>query len=172
VPTRETGLRGLGNPVSLTTDLACIGPARPEAPERCKCQTETAVKSQLVPRVIDGVQSFWEKPPWNKLGANDLEWISSITPEQRDQRLFQAKLLASAVWEGSAVLIDQLFDDLNGLLKLDRVDRQDRQQQTHGGLGAWAGKVPTGLRAANLGALDSYSSRAFAATPKKVLHRL
>lgn len=59
------------------------------------------------------------------LDAEDLEWISSITPEQRDQSLFQAKLLAGALWEASAVLIDQLFEDLNGLLKLDRIDRQD-----------------------------------------------
>ena len=30
----------------------------------------------------------------NLLDADDLEWISSITPEQRDQSLFQAKLNA------------------------------------------------------------------------------
>ncbi|MEV7476031.1 MULTISPECIES: hypothetical protein [Micrococcaceae] len=61
----------------------------------------------------------------NRLDAEDLEWISSITPEQRDQSLFQATLLAGSLWEASAVLIDQLFEDLNGLLKLDRIDRQD-----------------------------------------------
>lgn len=61
----------------------------------------------------------------NLLGADDLERISSITPEQRDQSLFQAKLLAGALWEASVVLVDQLFEDLNGLLKLDRIDRQD-----------------------------------------------
>ncbi|MFJ6313558.1 hypothetical protein [Pseudarthrobacter oxydans] len=61
----------------------------------------------------------------NRLDAEDLEWISSITPEQRDQSLFQAALLAGSLWEASAVLIDQLFEDLNGLLKLDRIDRQD-----------------------------------------------
>ena len=59
------------------------------------------------------------------LDAEDLEWISSITPEQRDESLFQAKLLAGALWEASAVLIDQLFEDLDGLLKLDRIDRPD-----------------------------------------------
>ncbi len=58
----------------------------------------------------------------NRLDAEDLEWISSITPEQRDQSLFQATLLAGSLWEASAVLIDQLFEDLNGLLKLDRQD--------------------------------------------------
>lgn len=61
----------------------------------------------------------------NHLDADDLEWINSITPEQRDRSLFQAKLLAGVLWEASAVLIDQLFEDLNGLLKLDRIDRQD-----------------------------------------------
>lgn len=61
----------------------------------------------------------------NRLDAEDLEWINSITPEQRDQSLFQATLLAGSLWEASAVLIDQLFEDLNGLLKLDRIDRQD-----------------------------------------------
>ena len=61
----------------------------------------------------------------NLLDADDLEWISSITPEQRDQRLFQAKLLAGCLWEASAVLIGQLFEDLDCLLRLDRIDRQD-----------------------------------------------
>ncbi|MFY9636939.1 MAG: hypothetical protein WAL27_19665 [Cellulosimicrobium cellulans] len=60
-----------------------------------------------------------------RLEADDLEWISSIRPEQRDRSLFQAKLLAGALSEASAVLIDQLFEDLNGLLKLERIDRQD-----------------------------------------------
>ena len=35
----------------------------------------------------------------NRLGADTLEWIRSITPERRDQSLFQAKLLAGALWE-------------------------------------------------------------------------
>jgi hypothetical protein len=60
----------------------------------------------------------------NQLENNDLDRISSITPEQRDQSLFQAKLLAGALWEAWAVLID-LFEDLNGLLMLERIDRQD-----------------------------------------------
>lgn len=61
----------------------------------------------------------------NRLGADDLEWIRSVTPERRDRSLFQAKLLAGALWEASAVMIDQLFEDLSCLLKLDRIDRQD-----------------------------------------------
>ncbi|TQS88045.1 hypothetical protein EU811_21640 [Arthrobacter sp. TS-15] len=61
----------------------------------------------------------------NRLEADDLEWAGSITPERRDRSLFQAKLLAGALWEASAVLIDQLFEDLNGLRNLERVDRQD-----------------------------------------------
>lgn len=59
----------------------------------------------------------------NRLEADDLEWISSIRPERHDRNLFQAKLLAGALFEASAVLIDQLFEDLNGLLK--RIDHQD-----------------------------------------------
>jgi hypothetical protein len=50
----------------------------------------------------------------NRLDADDLEWMDSITPERRDRSLFQAKLLAGALWEASAVLIDQLFEDLDG----------------------------------------------------------
>jgi hypothetical protein len=61
----------------------------------------------------------------NRLDPDDLEWAGSITPEQRDRSLFQAKLLAGALWEASAVLIDQLFEDLDGLRNLDRVDHQD-----------------------------------------------
>lgn len=61
----------------------------------------------------------------SRLDADDLEWADSITPERRDRSLFQTKLLAGALWEASAVLIDQLFEDLNGLRDLDRVDRQD-----------------------------------------------
>ncbi|WP_051423486.1 hypothetical protein [Arthrobacter sp. MA-N2] len=60
-----------------------------------------------------------------RLDADDLEWAGSITPERRDRSLFQAKLLAGALWEASAVLIDQLFEDLNGLRDLARVDRHD-----------------------------------------------
>ncbi|WP_354174125.1 hypothetical protein [Arthrobacter sp. UYEF36] len=51
--------------------------------------------------------------------------MNSITPERRDRSLFQAKLLAGALWEASAVLINQLFEDLAGLRNLDRVDRED-----------------------------------------------
>jgi hypothetical protein len=61
----------------------------------------------------------------SRLDADDLEWAASVTPERRDRSLFQAKLLAGALWEASAVLIDQLFEDLDGLRDLDRVDRQD-----------------------------------------------
>ncbi|MGP4033677.1 hypothetical protein [Pseudarthrobacter sp. 1C304] len=61
----------------------------------------------------------------NRLDADDLERMSSITPARRDQSLFQAQLLAGALWEASAVLIDQLFEDLDSLVKLDRIDRQD-----------------------------------------------
>uniref|UniRef100_UPI003F499FF3 hypothetical protein n=1 Tax=Paenarthrobacter ureafaciens TaxID=37931 RepID=UPI003F499FF3 len=60
-----------------------------------------------------------------RLSADDLEWLDTITPEQRDKSLFQAKLLAGVLWEASAVLIDQLFEDLNGLKSLDQVDRHD-----------------------------------------------
>lgn len=59
------------------------------------------------------------------LDADELEWAGSITPERRDRSLFQAKLLAGALWEASAVLIDQLFEDLDGLRDLDQVDRRD-----------------------------------------------
>lgn len=59
------------------------------------------------------------------LDADELEWAGSITPERRDRSLFQAKLLAGALWEASAVLIDQLFEDLDGLRDLDPVDRRD-----------------------------------------------
>ncbi|MHA7293536.1 hypothetical protein [Arthrobacter sp. HLT1-21] len=54
--------------------------------------------------------------------ADDLEWMVSITPERRDKSLFQAKLLAGALWEASKVLVDQLFEDLSGLRKLGRPD--------------------------------------------------
>lgn len=61
----------------------------------------------------------------SRLDADDLEWAGSITPARRDRSLFQAKLLAGALWEASAVLIDQIFEDLDGLRDLDRVDRHD-----------------------------------------------
>lgn len=61
----------------------------------------------------------------SRLEADDLEWAGLITSARRDRSLFQAKLLAGALWEASAVLIDQLFEDLDGLRDLDRVDRQD-----------------------------------------------
>jgi hypothetical protein len=61
----------------------------------------------------------------NRLDADDLEWINSITAERRDRSLFQAKLLAGALWEASAVLIDQLFEDLDALRGLDQIDRED-----------------------------------------------
>ncbi|WP_350001520.1 hypothetical protein [Pseudarthrobacter sp. WHRI 8279] len=59
------------------------------------------------------------------LGDDDVEWMESITPEQRDRSLFQAKLLAGALWEASGILIDQLFEDLFSLRKLRTVDRED-----------------------------------------------
>lgn len=59
------------------------------------------------------------------LGDDDVEWMESITPEQRDRSLFQAKLLAGALWEASGILIDQLFEDLLSLRKLRTVDRED-----------------------------------------------
>lgn len=59
------------------------------------------------------------------LEAWDLEWMESVTPEQRDKSLFQAKLLAGALWEASAVLIDQLFEDVAELRSLDEVSRRD-----------------------------------------------
>ena len=61
----------------------------------------------------------------SRLDAEELEWAGLITTERRDRSLFQARLLAGALWEASAVLIDQLFEDLDGLRNLDRVDRQD-----------------------------------------------
>ena len=61
----------------------------------------------------------------SRMDPEYLEWAGSITPARRDRSLFQAKLLAGALWEASAVLIDQLFEDLDGLRNLDRVDRQD-----------------------------------------------
>lgn len=61
----------------------------------------------------------------NLLGAEDLEWMESITPEQRDKSLFPARLLAGALWEVSAVLVDQLFEDIAQLRSLDQITRQD-----------------------------------------------
>jgi hypothetical protein len=61
----------------------------------------------------------------NALETVDLEWMKSVTPEQRDKSLFQAKLLAGALWEASAVLIDQLFEDIAQLRGVDEVTRQD-----------------------------------------------
>ena len=54
-----------------------------------------------------------------------LEWMESITPELREKSLFQAKLLAGALWEASAVLTDQLFEDISELRKLAQITRQD-----------------------------------------------
>lgn len=59
------------------------------------------------------------------LGPDDVEWMESITRERRDRSLFQAKLLAGALWEASVILIDQLFEDLAGLRKLHSIDRED-----------------------------------------------
>jgi hypothetical protein len=61
----------------------------------------------------------------SRLDADELEWAGSINPDRRDRSLFQAKLLAGALWEASAVLIDQLFEDLDGLRDPDQVDRRD-----------------------------------------------
>ena len=58
-------------------------------------------------------------------GPDDIEWMDSITPEVRDRSLFQAKLLAGALWEASVVLIDQLFEDLADLRKLHLIHRED-----------------------------------------------
>jgi hypothetical protein len=55
----------------------------------------------------------------------ELEWMESVTPERRDQSLFQAKLLSGALWEASAVLIDLLFEDIAELRSLDHITRQD-----------------------------------------------
>ena len=54
-----------------------------------------------------------------------LEWMESITPELREKSLFQAKLLAGALWEASAVLTDQPFEDISELRKLAQITRQD-----------------------------------------------
>lgn len=51
--------------------------------------------------------------------------MESVSQEQRDKSLFQAKLLAGALWEASAVLIDQLFEDIAGLRSLAQITRQD-----------------------------------------------
>lgn len=51
--------------------------------------------------------------------------MQSVSQEQRDKSLFQAKLLAGALWEASAVLIDQLFEDIAGLRSLAQITRQD-----------------------------------------------
>lgn len=59
------------------------------------------------------------------LEAEVVEWMESATPEQRDKSLFQAKLLAGALWEASAVLIDQLFEDVAELRGLDEVTGRD-----------------------------------------------
>lgn len=50
--------------------------------------------------------------------------MESVTPEQRDKSLVQAKLLAGALWEASAVLIDQLFEDIAELRGLDHITRR------------------------------------------------
>jgi hypothetical protein len=56
----------------------------------------------------------------NALETGDLEWTESVNPEHRDKSLLQAKLLAGALWEASAVLIDQLFEDLAPLALAQR----------------------------------------------------
>ncbi len=61
----------------------------------------------------------------NDLEDGDLDWMESVTPEQRDISLFQAKLLAGALWEASAVLIDQLSEDIAELRSLAEITRQD-----------------------------------------------
>jgi hypothetical protein len=61
----------------------------------------------------------------NDLETWDLDWLESVTPEQRDKSLFQAKLLAGALSEASAVLIDQLFEDFAELRSLAQITRQD-----------------------------------------------
>src|ERR671927_943110 len=48
----------------------------------------------------------------HELETGDAEWMASVGPEQRDRSLFQAKPLAGALWQASAVLIDQLFEDI------------------------------------------------------------
>jgi hypothetical protein len=50
--------------------------------------------------------------------------MESVTPEDRDKSLFQAKLLAGALWEASAVLIDQLFEDIAELRSLAEITRR------------------------------------------------
>jgi hypothetical protein len=61
----------------------------------------------------------------NGLETWDLDRMEPVTPEQRDKSLFQAKLLAGTLWEASAVLIDQLFEDIAELRERDGVTRQD-----------------------------------------------
>ncbi|WP_396134448.1 hypothetical protein [Arthrobacter oryzae] len=51
--------------------------------------------------------------------------MDSVTPEQRDKSLVHAKLLSGALWEASAVLIDQLFEDISELRTLVHITRQD-----------------------------------------------
>lgn len=61
----------------------------------------------------------------NDLETADLEWMASITPELRDKSLFQAKLLAGALWEAPVLLIDQLFEDVARLCGLNELTRQE-----------------------------------------------
>lgn len=57
----------------------------------------------------------------DELETWDLDWMESVAPEQRDKSLFQAMLLARALWEASAVLIDQLFEDIAELRGLGQI---------------------------------------------------
>lgn len=83
-------------------------------------QAETANCQQFAVRHSKVFVATPEHPKltfWKRAGLK--------APERRDRSLFQARLLAGALWEASAVLIDQLFEDLEHLRDLDRVDRQD-----------------------------------------------
>lgn len=59
------------------------------------------------------------------LEDDERERMASVSAEERDKSLYQAQLLAGALWEASAVLIDQLFEDIAQLRGLEKISRQD-----------------------------------------------
>lgn len=53
------------------------------------------------------------------------EWLGSVGDAERERTRRQARLLAGALWHGSIVLIDQLFEDIGTLRTLPEVTAGD-----------------------------------------------
>lgn len=49
------------------------------------------------------------------MDLEDLEWLLSVTPDQRAESLHQARRLAGALWQASATLVERLFEDIAAL---------------------------------------------------------